>query len=233
MNESYIYENYYSASYQDTTAALEDENNIIYNQNYISTNESANGIIANTNCNVINTKDLENSVLESNTTGCNYVIPFVQIHTTDVNPNNNNKFGNIFRRSVQNAEIIKSESEPIKSESTDVNKERVTPSNIQNGSCNNAEEANGNEIQSKETENEKYQTNAKLPTVFKCKNCMYLCLQESQLEQHESKHSNEGQMAEREIYNCAGVIICNLQNISKFMYNYLTSVFYLIYHYIF
>ncbi|XP_055843401.1 uncharacterized protein LOC129910153 [Episyrphus balteatus] len=126
----------------------------------------------------------------------NNLLPFVQIHTTNAQPTNNN-FGNIFRRQ-QNHEEIKSE-EPIKSEQSDASaaitaSQQQNPTNISTppdcqanstGNVTPPSSANNpvpNQQQQQQTQSTPQLTSA--ISIQRCTQCPYLCLQAESLEKH-------------------------------------------------
>lgn len=118
----------------------------------------------------------------------NNLLPFVQIHTTNAQPTNNN-FGNIFRRQQNHAEI-KSE-EPIKSEQSDAtaatsaNAQQANPTNNNAPDC---QPATGHVTPPRSasiTQPQEPQTTPQKTTVVqKCSQCPFLCLQAETLEKH-------------------------------------------------
>ncbi|KAL9905212.1 uncharacterized protein ACN2A1_005184 isoform 1-T1 [Glossina fuscipes fuscipes] len=138
-------------------------------------------------------------------------IPFVQIHTTDMQPQRTN-FGNVFRRNVNKQEEIKSE--PIKSENTDsITKERAnatptpptrTNSQVPNGSI--ATEM----IESMTTErieknNDDNRRSEQKPQLYKCNKCPFVSLRESDRNEHlVLSHSDVNQTKVQQSIDCLG-----------------------------
>ncbi|XP_055913681.1 uncharacterized protein LOC129947225 [Eupeodes corollae] len=119
----------------------------------------------------------------------NNLLPFVQIHTTNAQPTNNN-FGNIFRRQQNHAEI-KSE-EPIKSEQSDatatVGGGTAQQQNPRNSTPSNCQASAGNVTPTTPPlppvlHAQQAQSTAQ-PVVQKCSQCPFLCLQADTLEKH-------------------------------------------------
>uniref|UniRef100_A0A1A9X339 C2H2-type domain-containing protein n=1 Tax=Glossina brevipalpis TaxID=37001 RepID=A0A1A9X339_9MUSC len=137
-------------------------------------------------------------------------IPFVQIHTTDMQPQRTN-FGNVFRRNVSKQEEIKSE--PIKSENTDsITKERVnatptppsrTNSQVSNGSIA-TEMIESMTTESKEKNNENHHSGQELQ-LYKCSKCPFISLNESARTEHlVLNHRDVNQTKVQQSIDCPG-----------------------------
>uniref|UniRef100_A0A1I8Q143 C2H2-type domain-containing protein n=1 Tax=Stomoxys calcitrans TaxID=35570 RepID=A0A1I8Q143_STOCA len=130
-------------------------------------------------------------------------IPFVQIHTTDVQPPHRS-YGNVFRRNISRQEEIKSE--PIKSESSEASKDRTnatpTPPRVPSAT---QQIPNENTEDQRECEEEIFGR----PSIHKCSICPYISLRESERNDHERlQHSDESkkQAAMQKEIKCPG---CN------------------------
>ncbi|XP_073836784.1 uncharacterized protein [Musca autumnalis] len=146
-----------------------------------------------------------NSVVSTGQTPNTFVnIPFVQIHTTDVQPQRTS-YGNVFRRNISRQEEIKSE--PIKSENSDASKERTnatptpprTPSTTQKSHSTevatqnqNNDDDNLNEEDHHKEEDPANKVNA--CTIYKCSLCPYISLNEDQRNEHESVHTENSKL---------------------------------------
>lgn len=138
-------------------------------------------------------------------------IPFVQIHTTDVQPQRTS-YGNVFRRNISKQEEIKSE--PIKSENADAAKERInaTPTppraTSQTQNENIIEQTQSNIELACNTANERTNHDPSSPTsIYKCSKCPYLSLSETTRNEHLLSQHVETDISnnvKRQEINCPG-----------------------------
>lgn len=139
-------------------------------------------------------------------------IPFVQIHTTDMQPQRTN-FGNVFRRNVNKQEEIKSE--PIKSENTDsITKERAnatptppsrTNSQVPNGSIA-TEMIESMTTESIEKSNDDNRRSEQELQLYKCNKCPFVSLRESDRNEHlVLSHSDVNQTKVQQSIDCPGM----------------------------
>ncbi|XP_075160516.1 uncharacterized protein LOC142233464 [Haematobia irritans] len=145
------------------------------------------------------------TVLQNSSFNNNNNIPFVQIHTTDVQPPHRS-YGNVFRRNVSRQDEIKSE--PIKSESAETLKDRInatpTPPRIPSATQQSTNEDSGEldddqnnrikDLSSTRENSDKCEHEDILEkqkkAVYKCSTCPYMTLRETDRNSHEKLHRN-------------------------------------------
>lgn len=142
-------------------------------------------------------------------------IPFVQIHTTDVQPQRTS-YGNVFRRNISRQEEIKSE--PIKSESNETTKERsnTTPTPPR---ANSQTAQNVNTFESiDELDSSNKQTNintnmeeksSPILQIYKCSECAFISLKETERNEHivkQHRESNANKAKKKIQLNCPGKV---------------------------
>lgn len=136
-------------------------------------------------------------------------IPFVQIHTTDVQPQRTN-YGNIFRRNISKQEEIKSE--PIKSENADAAKERTnatpTPPRATNQTQNEnvellpANQKSPENINNNNCNNNLEDKTSSLLQIYKCSQCPFISLNQTERDSHAENSCSESH--QRQYINCPG-----------------------------
>ncbi|XP_023294105.2 putative uncharacterized protein DDB_G0277255 [Lucilia cuprina] len=141
-------------------------------------------------------------------------IPFVQIHTTNVQPQRTS-YGNVFRRNISRQEEIKSE--PIKSETSEASKERTnatptpprTANQTQNENNMEPMDTSTNEKQSNSITNNNNieEKSSALLQIYKCSKCPYISLRETERDDHiASQHKEESVTKSEQLrpINCPG-----------------------------
>lgn len=138
-------------------------------------------------------------------------IPFVQIHTSNVQPQRTS-YGNVFRRNISKQEEIKSE--PIKYENAEAAKDRTnatptpprTASQTQNE--NNMEALATNEKQTTNLGNNNFEEKScSFLQIYKCSKCPFISLRDTERNDHISaQHAENGatKSEQRQPINCPG-----------------------------
>ena len=144
-------------------------------------------------------------------------IPFVQIHTTDVQPQRTS-YGNVFRRNISRQEEIKSE--PIKSENNEAAKERLTtptPPRANSQATQNVD--NFESMEEMVSSNDKQTSNnvttnleeksLRILQIYKCSECAFISLKETERDNHiveQHGENNVNKAKERVQLNCLGKV---------------------------
>ncbi|XP_065361126.1 putative uncharacterized protein DDB_G0277255 [Calliphora vicina] len=142
-------------------------------------------------------------------------IPFVQIHTTDVQLQRTS-YGNVFRRNISRQEEIKSE--PIKSENAEAAKDRTNATPTPPRAANQTQNENNMEDMDALASNEKQTTTSisnnnieekscMLLQIYKCSKCPFISLRETERDDHIASEHGENSVTQsepRQPINCPG-----------------------------
>lgn len=138
-------------------------------------------------------------------------IPFVQIHTTDVQPPRTS-YGNVFRRNISKQEEIKSE--PIKSENAEATKERINATPTPPRTATQTQNENNINVIDSEAINDKSSSNINKDEkttsnlqIFKCLKCPFISLGETERNDHVNTQHQENlnhARQQRQQINCPG-----------------------------